>query len=81
MVMGVAPTLNRDHQEFMLTEIGKLMLAGQAGQQGMFWIDPAAIRSAHDFLLKNDVIKQPVDLARAYDAQFLAAIPLADRKA
>ncbi|MBR0662800.1 ABC transporter substrate-binding protein [Roseomonas hellenica] len=80
-VMAVAPTLNRPHQEFMLEEAGKLMVAGQAAQQGLFWIDRDAVKSAHDFLLRYEVIKQPVDLAAAYDRRFLDAIPVADRVA
>jgi NitT/TauT family transport system substrate-binding protein len=80
-VMAVAPTLNRPHQEFMLEEAGKLMVAGQAAQQGLFWIDRDAVKSAHDFLLRYEVIKQPVDLAAAYDRRFLDAIPAADRTA
>ncbi len=80
-IMGIAATLNRDHQEFMLAECGKLMLAGKAAEQGLFWIDGEAIRSAHDFLLRHDVIKQPLDLAAAYDSSFLQAIGVADRRA
>lgn len=80
-VMAIAPSLDRAHQEFMLVEAGKLMTAGAAAQQGLFWIDEAAVRSAHDFLREHGVIKQPVDLARAYDGSFLAAIPVADRMA
>jgi NitT/TauT family transport system substrate-binding protein len=81
VTMGVAPTLNRDHQVFMLEEAGKLMTAGKAAQDGLFWIDREAIQSAHDFLLRYEVIKKPVDLAAAYDRSFLEAIPAADRRA
>ena len=80
-VMAAAPSLNREHQEFMLVEAGKLMTAGAAAKNGLFWIDDAAIRSAHDFVLQNGVILAPIDLAKAYDGSFLAAIPLADRMA
>ena len=80
-VMAVAPTLNRPAQEFMLTEAGKLMVAGQAAQDGLLWINRDAVKSAHDFLLKYEVIKKPVDLAAAYDRSFLDAIPVADRLA
>ncbi|WP_458097911.1 ABC transporter substrate-binding protein [Roseomonas sp. WA12] len=80
-VMAAAPSLSRAHQEFMLVEAGKLMTAGAAAQQGLFWIDEAAIRSAYDFLRENEVIKQPIDLAKAYEGSFLAAIPVADRMA
>jgi len=80
-VMAVAPTLDRAAQEFMLTEAGKLMVAGQASQDGLLWINKDAVKSAHDFLLKYEVIKKPVDLAAAYDRSFLDAIPVADRLA
>ena len=73
--------MNRDHQEFMLAECGKLMLAGKAAEQGLFWIDRDAIKSAHDFLLRNEVIKQPIDLGTAYNGSFLEAIAVADRRA
>lgn len=80
-VMAVAPTLNRDQQEFMLAECGKLMTAGKAATEGLFCIDPAAVKNAHDFLLKYEVIKKPVDLQTAFLPAFLDAIPVADRKA
>lgn len=80
-VMAVAPTLNREHQDFMMVECAKLMTAGAAAEQGLFWIDDAAIRSAHDFLLKYEVIKKPVDLAAAYNRSFLDGIAVADRRA
>jgi NitT/TauT family transport system substrate-binding protein len=80
-VMAVAPTLDRAAQEFMLTEAGKLMVAGQGAKDGLLWINTEAVKSAHDFLLKYEVIKKPVDLAAAYDRRFLDAIPVADRLA
>lgn len=80
-VMAVAPTLDRVAQEFMLTEAGKLMVAGEASKDGLLWINQAAVTSAHDFLLKYEVLKKPVDLAAAYNRSFLDAIPVADRLA
>ena len=80
-VMAVAPTLNRDQQDFMIAECGKLMTAGAAATEGLFTIDPAAVKSAHDFLLKYGVLKKPVDLQAAFLPAFLQAVPLADRKA
>ena len=77
--MQVAPTLDRHHQEQMLDEVIRLMQAGDAKTQGLFWIDPKAVGSVQDFLLKNHVIAKPVDIAAAYDADFLKSIPLADR--
>jgi len=78
-VMAVAPTLDRAQQEFMLTEVKRLMMAGKAAQDGLFWIDPDAIKTAHDFFLKYGVISKPLDLAAAYDASFIQSVPLADR--
>lgn len=80
-VMSVAPTLNRPHQEFMMEEAGKLMVAGGAAQNGLFWVDRPVIQAAHDFFLRHEVIKTPLDLAAAYNSSFLEAIPLADRMA
>jgi NitT/TauT family transport system substrate-binding protein len=80
-VMAIAPTLTREHQDFMMVECGKLMTAGAAAQEGLFWIDNAAVKSAHDFLLRYDVIKKPLDLAAAYDRSFLDSIAVADRRA
>jgi NitT/TauT family transport system substrate-binding protein len=79
-VMAIAPTLDRAQQEFMLTEVKRLMTAGKAADKGLFWIDADAIKTAHDFFLKYGVISKPLDLAAAYDASFIESIPLADRK-
>jgi NitT/TauT family transport system substrate-binding protein len=79
-VMAVAPTLDRAQQEFMLTEVKRLMTAGKAAQNGLFWIDPDAIKTAHDFFLKYGVISKPLDLAVAYDASFIESVPVADRR-
>jgi NitT/TauT family transport system substrate-binding protein len=80
LLMKIAPTLNRAQQEFMLTEAYRLMTAGKAGTEGLFNIDPPAIKAAHDFLLTHKVLAKPVDLAVAFDASFLKSIPLADRR-
>jgi NitT/TauT family transport system substrate-binding protein len=79
-VMAVAPTLDRAQQEFMLTEVKRLMMAGKAAQNGMFWIDPDAIKTAHDFFLKYGVISKPIDLAVAFDASFIDSVPVAERR-
>ncbi|MDB5953467.1 ABC transporter substrate-binding protein [Ramlibacter sp.] len=80
LVMKIAPTLNRAQQEYMLTEAYRLMTAGKAGSEGLFYIDAPAVKSAHDFLLANKVLAKPVDLNAAFDPSFLKSIPLADRK-
>ncbi len=79
IVMKIAPTLDRKHQEFMLTEAYRIMTAGKAKTEGLFLVDPAAIQLAQDFLLKNNVISKPVDVATAFDGSFLQSIPLTDR--
>jgi NitT/TauT family transport system substrate-binding protein len=79
-VMAVAPTLDRAQQEFMLTEVKRLMTAGKVGQNGLFWIDPDAIKTTHDVFLKYGVISKPLDLAVAYDPSFIESIPVAERR-
>jgi NitT/TauT family transport system substrate-binding protein len=80
MLMKISPTLNRAQQELMLTESYRLMTAGKAGTEGLFYIDPPAIQAAHDFLLSNKVLTKAVDTNVAFDASFLKSIPLADRR-
>lgn len=80
IVMKVAPTLDRAHQEFMLTEAYRLMTAGKAKTEGLFWIDPPAMQAAEEFLRTNKVISKPVDVSKAFDSRFLQAIPVAERR-
>ena len=80
MLMKISPTLNRAQQEFMLTEAYRLMTAGKAGTEGLFYIDPPAIQAAHDFLLANKVLAKAVDTNVAFDSSFLKSIPLAERR-
>ncbi|GHC82702.1 ABC transporter substrate-binding protein [Pseudorhodoferax aquiterrae] len=80
IVMKVAPTLNRAQQESMLTEAYKLMTAGKGKTEGLFTIDPTALKSAHDFLLANKVLTKPVDVAVAFDDSFLKSLTAEQRK-
>ncbi|WP_459615997.1 ABC transporter substrate-binding protein [Bordetella sp. 2513F-2] len=80
IVMKVAPTLDRKHQEFMLTEAYRLMTAGKAKTEGLFWIDPDAVGTAEKFLLENKVLSKEIDVSKAFDGRFLQAIPVADRR-
>lgn len=79
LVMKIAPTLNRAQQESMLTEAYKLMTAGKARTEGLFHIDPVAIKGVQDFLLANKVLTKPIDTAVAFDASFLQALSPAER--
>ncbi|CAN5636205.1 ABC transporter substrate-binding protein [soil metagenome] len=80
VVMKIAPTLNRAQQESMLTEAYKLMTAGKANTEGLFYIDQPAIKSAEGFLLANKVLTKSIDTQVAFDGSFLASIPTADRR-
>jgi NitT/TauT family transport system substrate-binding protein len=79
-VMAIAPTLDRAHQEFMLAEVKVLMTSGDAEKNGLFAIDPAAVKTAHDLLVEYKVIQNPVDLKATFDQSFLSSIPIADRR-
>ncbi|WP_395346622.1 ABC transporter substrate-binding protein [Variovorax sp. UC122_21] len=78
-VMKIAPTLDRAHQEKALTEALRLMKSGQAGKQGIFFMDMDVYKKENDLLFKAKVIEQPVDLTKAFDPSFLNSIPLAAR--
>lgn len=80
IIMKIAPTLDRAQQEFMLTEVKKLMVAGKAAEDGMFTIDTKAVGSANDLLAQYKVISKPVDLDTAFNASFINKIPAADRR-
>lgn len=78
-IMAIAPTLDRAHQEFMLEEAKKLMVAGQVKEKGLFWIDMDAVKTTQQLFLDAKVITKPVDLDATFNVSFLEAIPLADR--
>ena len=63
----------------MLSEVKRLMTAGKAAQNGLFWIDADAVKTAHDFFeIRRDL--QAARLAVAYDASFIESVPPAERK-
>ncbi|RWR29889.1 ABC transporter substrate-binding protein [Sinirhodobacter populi] len=79
LIMKEAPTLDRAHQEFMLDEIEKIMLAGPAKTKGLFAVDMDAIGKAHQILVDYEVLKEPIDLNKAFVATYVDAIPVAER--
>ncbi|WP_298951660.1 ABC transporter substrate-binding protein [uncultured Methylobacterium sp.] len=79
-VMAIAPTLDRAHQDFMLTEVKRLMTAGAAKERGLFAIDPDALAKAQDLLLQAKVVAKPVDLKAAFDSRALDALSASDRQ-
>lgn len=79
IVMQASPTLDRAHQEYMLTEAYRLMTAGKAKTHGLFYVDKEAIQVAHDFLLENKALPRAVDLDSTFDGSFLERIALEER--
>ena len=80
ILMAVAPTLNREHQEAMLVAVEEVTLAGAGRARGIGALDMAVIEKAHKVLLDNKAVDAPVDLGKAFDARFWNAVPDADKK-
>jgi NitT/TauT family transport system substrate-binding protein len=80
IVMKAAPTLDRAHQEYMLDEAYRLMVAGKAKDNGLFTIDPVALQTVQDFLVKNKVLTKPLAVQDAFDSSFLNALPIESRR-
>jgi NitT/TauT family transport system substrate-binding protein len=80
ILLKAAPGLERPHQEGMLDEIRKLMVAGKASTEGMGVTDPQVLAFVDKFLLDAKVLNAPVDLSKAIDTSFWTKVPLADKK-
>lgn len=80
ILLKAAPSLERPHQEAMLDEIEKLMVAGEGTKQGLMAVDRDGITTAHAFLHEAKAISGPVDLNAAFDPRFHAAVPDAYKK-
>jgi len=80
VIMKLSPTLERPHQEFMLDEVAKLMVAGKAETDGMGVIDMNAVKITHDLFLQAKVLSKAIDLTKAVDSRFWDAVPAADKK-
>lgn len=80
ILLKAASGLERSHQEQMLVEVRKLMVAGKAATEGMGVTDPTALAFVNKFLVDNKVLKAPVDLKKAVDTRFWDQVPLADKK-
>lgn len=80
VIMKIAPTLDRDQQEFMLSEVKTLMTSGKGATEGLFTIDKDAVGSANDLLAQYGVISKPVDLDAAFNASFIEKIPAEERR-
>lgn len=78
-LLKIAPTLERAHQERGLTEVLRLMTAGQAPVQGLFYLDMANIGKAQELLLQAKVLSKPADLPQVFNSSLLNSIPVASR--
>ena len=78
-VMQWAPTLDRNHQLAMLSEMQRLMTAGPAEEFGLYWLDRETLEQEHDLLRRYDVIGSDVDLDIAFDSRILEAIDKDER--
>lgn len=80
VLLRIAPTLDRAHQEAMLVSAEEVTLAGTGKSQGIGYIDMPAVEKAHKVLLDNKAIDSPIDLSKAFDDRFWKAAPDADKK-
>lgn len=80
IIMAAGSGLDRKHQELMLDEIQRLMVAKLGGSEGLGAIDMKAVSDVQDSLVKFEALKKPVDLKAAFDASFWAKVPAADKK-
>jgi len=80
IVMAAGTGLERKHQELMLDEIERLMVAKLGKTEGLGAIDLVSIGKVQDDLIKFEAMKAPVDLAAAFDTSFWEKVPDADKK-
>jgi NitT/TauT family transport system substrate-binding protein len=80
IVMAAAPNLERRHQELMLDEIQRIMIAGYGSSKGLGAIDMPHIEAVYHDLLRFNALKSPVDLQATFDSSFWDNVPEADKK-
>ncbi|MBN8995038.1 MAG: ABC transporter substrate-binding protein [Rhizobiales bacterium] len=80
IVMAAGTGLDRKHQELMLDEIEKVMVANAGATMGLAALDMAAIGSVHDRLVSYKALKAPVDLKTVFDPSFWDKVPDEDKK-
>lgn len=80
IVMAAGSGLDRKHQEHMLDEIEKLMLAHSGRTKGLGFVDLEVVKSVEEQLLAYKALKAPVDLKPAFDASFWNKVPDANKK-
>jgi NitT/TauT family transport system substrate-binding protein len=80
IVLAAGSGLERKHQELMLDEIEKLMVAKAGGSEGLGAIDLESIAAVQDSLVEFKALKAPVDLKAAFDTSFWEKVPADDKK-
>ena len=80
IVMAAGSGLDRKHQELMLDEIERVMVAKAGKTEGLGAIDMASIKAVQDSLVEFKALKAPVDLRAAFDTSFWDKVPAADKK-
>lgn len=80
IVMAAGSGLERKHQELMLDEIERLMVAKLGSSEGLGAIDMVSIGKVQDDLIKFGAMKTPVDLKAAFDTSFWEKVPAEDKK-
>ena len=80
IVMAAGSGLDRKHQELMLDEIERLMVAKLGTSEGLGAIDMKSIETVQSDLIKFGALKTPVHLKAAFDTSFWAKVPAADKK-
>jgi NitT/TauT family transport system substrate-binding protein len=79
IVMKNGSALDRHHQELMLDELEKLMVARKGGEVGIGAMDMENIATVQDNLVKFGALKAPVDLKAAFDTSFWDKVPAEDK--
>ena len=80
IVMAAGSGLDRKHQELMLDEIERLMVAKAGKTEGLGAMDMASIKAVQDSLIEFKALKAPVDLKAAFDTSFWDKVPAEDKK-
>ena len=80
IVMAAGNGLERKHQELMLDEIERVMVAKAGKTEGRGAIDMPSIKAVQDSLVEFKALKAPVELKAAFDTRFWDKVPAAEKK-
>lgn len=70
-----SPSLKKDHQTIMLSEVAKLMTWGPSKEKGLGYLDPKTAEFTMNFLLDNKQLTKAVPLSEATNARFWNEVP------